>query len=60
MHTSCSSQWGGVAEPPTSISEAVESYTAARHRLEQHYGVTVHRDLDDEVRAVVMARQSPL
>jgi hypothetical protein len=50
----------GVAEPPTSISEAVESYTAARHRLEQHYRVTVHRGLDDEVRAVVMARQPPL
>lgn len=48
----------GVTEPPTSISEAVVSYTTARHRLEHHHGVTVPRDLDDQVRPVVMARQS--
>ncbi len=47
----------GIAEPPTSISQAVESYTIARHRLEQGYGVTVPRDLDDQVRPVVTARQ---
>lgn len=46
----------GVAEPPTSISEAVESYTTARERLEQHYGVTVPRELDDDVRPIVTAR----
>jgi hypothetical protein len=48
----------GVAEPPTSILEAVESYTTARHRLEEHYGVTVPRDLDDDVRPIVTTRQS--
>jgi hypothetical protein len=48
----------GVAEPPTWISEAVESYTTARHHLEQHHGVTVPRDLDDQVRPVVTARQT--
>lgn len=47
----------GVGEPPTSISEAVESYTTARHLLEQHYGVIVPRDLDDELRPIVTARQ---
>ncbi len=47
----------GIAEPPTSISEAVDFYTTTRHRLEQHFGVTVSRDLDDQVRPVVMARQ---
>ena len=41
-------------------SEAVESYTTARHRLEQHYGVNVPRDLDDDVRPVVTARQRRL
>jgi hypothetical protein len=47
----------GVAEPPTSISEAVESYTTARHHLERRYEVTVSRDLDDQVRPIVTARQ---
>jgi hypothetical protein len=47
----------GAAEPPTSISDAVEYYTLARHRLEHHYRVTVPRDLDDDVRPVLMARQ---
>ena len=44
----------GIAEPPTSIREAVESYTTARHRLEQHFGVTVASVLDDDVRPVVI------
>jgi hypothetical protein len=47
----------GVTTRPTSITEAVTSYIAARDRLEQHYGVTVPRDLEDAVRPVVMGRQ---
>lgn len=47
----------GVPATPTSVSEAVAAYTAARDRLEHEYRVRVPRDLDDAVRAVVMGRQ---
>jgi hypothetical protein len=47
----------GVTIRPTSITEAVASYIAARDRLEQLLRVTVPRDLGDEVRPVVMGRQ---
>ena len=47
----------GVRATPTSLSEAVAAYTAARDRLEDEYGVTVPRDLENDVRPVVMGRQ---
>ena len=47
----------GVATEPTSVADAVAAYTGARDRLEQRYGVTVPRDLDNEVRPVLMSRQ---
>jgi hypothetical protein len=47
----------GVRAAPTTLSETVAAYTAARDRLEQEYGVAVPRDLDADVRPVVMERQ---
>jgi hypothetical protein len=39
----------GVERAPDSIFEALESYRAARDRLERHFGRTVRRDLEAEV-----------
>jgi hypothetical protein len=39
----------GVSAEPASVAEAVESYRAARRRVEQELGVRVPRELENEV-----------
>ena len=39
----------GVASSPTSLAEAVESYTAARNQAEQHLGMAVDRTMETQV-----------
>ncbi len=46
----------GVAEVPRSIEEAVAAYDEARARLEERFGVSVPRRLDQEVRPMVLRR----
>ena len=43
----------GAKTPPVSVGEAVESYVALRERLEEHYGVSVSRKLENAVRPVL-------
>ncbi len=43
----------GAKKPPGSVDEAVEVYLALRDRLEQRYGVSVPRKLEDAVRPVL-------
>ena len=43
----------GVADQPTSVSEALTSYLVARAALERRFGVEVPRELEREVRPIL-------
>ena len=47
----------GVATRPGSIADAIGAYIDARHNLERRFGVHVPRELEREVRPVVLRRQ---
>lgn len=47
----------GVLAKPGSVSEAIDEYIAARDELERRFGVSVLRELENEVRPAVMRRQ---
>jgi hypothetical protein len=47
----------GVAAGPRSVTAAINAYVVARDRLEREFGVSVSRDLEHEVRPVVLRRQ---
>jgi hypothetical protein len=47
----------GVSAKPGSVSEAIDTFIAARDELERRYGVSVPRELEREVCPAVMRRQ---
>jgi len=49
----------GVGVRPRSVREAVDSYLAARNELEQKFGVSVPRALENEVRPAVLGDAGP-
>jgi hypothetical protein len=49
----------GVSLKPTSVCDAIEAYVSARVELERTFGVTVPREVEQEVSPAVMRRQRP-
>jgi hypothetical protein len=43
----------GIVATPTTIEEAIDAFTARRDELEEEFGVTVDRALEDEIRRAV-------
>jgi nucleotidyltransferase-like protein len=49
----------GADSQPEFIAEAVDVYLDLRDKLERSFGVSVPRELEDEVRPAVLSRESP-